>query len=133
MLMAKAICDWADASKHDGWQAYAAAVSAAFLIGLLRRRPVPPAVEKKEQAERRNEKPYAAQSKLGLCKRMAQEWEDLADYYDIPLSDRRVFRQGRECQDLWNWLEMRKKLGSLPDALTAAGRKDLIEELIPCP
>jgi nucleoside phosphorylase len=133
MLMAKAICDWADASKHDGWQLYAAAVSAAFLIGLLRRRPVPPSVEKKKQAERREEKPYVAQSKLGLCKRMTHEWEDLADYYDIPLSDRRVFRQGRECQDLWSWLEMRKKLASLPDALTAVGRKDLIEELIPCP
>ena len=90
MLMAKAICDWADATKNDGWQAYAAAVSAAFLVALLRRRPVPPAIEKKEQAERRDEKPYSGKSKIGLCKRMNHEWEDLADYYDIPLSDRRV-------------------------------------------
>ena len=133
MLMAKAICDWADATKNDGWQAYAAAVSAAFLIALLRRRPVPPAVGKKEQAERRDEKPYSGKSKIGLCKRMNHEWEDLADYYDIPLSDRRLFRQGRECQDFWNWLEVRKKLGSLPDGLKGVGRGDLIEELIPCP
>jgi nucleoside phosphorylase len=132
MLMAKAICDWADSSKNDGWQAYAAAVSAAFLIALLRKRPVAPAVEKKEQAERRDEKPYSSKSKLGLCRHMNHEWEDLADYYDIPLSERRVFRPGRECQDLWNWLEVRRKLGSLPDGLKEIGREDLIQELIPC-
>jgi len=132
MLMAKAICDWADASKNDGWQAYAAAVSAAFLIALLKKHPVPPSVEKKEQAERRDEKPYSAKSKLGLCRRMSHEWEDLADYYDIPLNDRRTFRLGRECQDLWMWLEIRRKLGSLPEGLKSIGREDLIEELIPC-
>jgi hypothetical protein len=64
---------------------------------------------------------------------MNHEWEDLSDYYDISLNDRRMFRQGRESQDLWNWLELRKKLGGLPDGLREVGREDLIEELVPCP
>jgi hypothetical protein len=62
---------------------------------------------------------------------MDDEWEDLADYYDIPLDERKHFRRGRECQDIWKWLENRKKLGGLPDALKTIGREDLIDELIP--
>lgn len=130
MFMAKAICDWADASKNDDWQAYAADISATFLMALLKKHPVPTSVLK-EQATRLDAKPYSSRSKLGLCKRMANEWEDLADYYDIPLDERRRFRRGRECQDVWEWLENRKKLDGLPDALKTIGREDLVDELIP--
>jgi nucleoside phosphorylase len=35
MIMVKGICDWADASKHDGWQEYAADAAAAFTVELL--------------------------------------------------------------------------------------------------
>jgi hypothetical protein len=61
---------------------------------------------------------------------MDDPWEELADYYDIPLDERKRFRRGRECQDIWNWLENRKKLGGLPDALKTIGREDLVDELI---
>ncbi len=130
MLMAKAICDWADATKNDGWQEYAADVSAAFLVALLKSRPVPASVSR-EQATRVDAKPYSGRSKIGLCGRMDDEWEDLADYYDIPLADRKLFRSGRECQEIWKWLENRKKLDSLPEGLKRIGREDLIDELLP--
>ena len=79
MLMAKAICDWADKTKNDGWQEYAADISASFLIGLLQSGPVP-FEEKPQQAERIDSKRYSGRSKLGLCRRMDDKWEDLADY-----------------------------------------------------
>ncbi len=130
MLMAKSICDWADSSKSDDWQEYAADVSATFLIGLLKSHPIP-AQMPRQQAERRGTKSYTSRSKIGLCSRMDDNWEDIADWYDVPLPDRGRFRAGRECQDLWKWLEIRGKLGSLPDAFESIGRPDLIEELIP--
>jgi nucleoside phosphorylase len=129
-FLAKAICDWADTSKNDNWQEYAADVSASFIFALLQSQPVPVDVHK-EQALRIDAKPYSGRSKLGLCKRMGSDWEDLADYFDIPLDERKRFRQGRECQDIWQWLENRKKLGGLPDALGAIDREDLLDELIP--
>ncbi|NEP43357.1 MAG: hypothetical protein F6K35_30685 [Okeania sp. SIO2H7] len=36
MLMVKGICDWADSSKNDDWQAYAADVAAAYVINFLK-------------------------------------------------------------------------------------------------
>ena len=62
---------------------------------------------------------------------MGNNWEDLADYFDIPLADRARFRPGRECQDIWEWLELRQRLGGLVDALRRISREDLIDELVP--
>lgn len=129
-FIAKAICDWANFAKDDSWQAYAASVSAAFIAALISRVPAI-AFGKKKQAQRVNKKPYSGRSKIGLCDRMGGNWEDLADYYDIPLGDRAKFRHGRECQDIWEWLELRHRLGGLEDALRTIKREDLIEELIP--
>jgi nucleoside phosphorylase len=129
-FIAKAICDWANSAKDDSWQAYAASVSAAFIAALIARVPVK-AFGKKNQAQRVNKRPYSGRSKLGLCDRMGSNWEDLADYYDIPPADRAKFRRGRECQDIWEWLELRQRLGGLEDALRTIKREDLIEELIP--
>ncbi|MDM8564036.1 caspase family protein [Candidatus Halobeggiatoa sp. HSG11] len=39
-LMVKGICDWADSSKNDEWQEYAADVAAAFVINLLKSNPL---------------------------------------------------------------------------------------------
>jgi len=41
-LEVRGICDYADEQKNDGWQPFAAETAAAFTIGLLRSRPVPP-------------------------------------------------------------------------------------------
>lgn len=130
MLMAKAICDWADSKKNDAWQEYAAGVSAAFLMALIEASPFSPGGPG-NFAIRKDAKPYSGRSKLGLCKRMGDDWEDLADYFDIPLDQRRLFRHGRECQGVWEWLELRNRLDGLPDALDVIGRADLQDELIP--
>src|SRR5258708_40301898 len=39
VLLVKGLCDWADQSKNDDWQAYAADVSASFVTGLLKSEP----------------------------------------------------------------------------------------------
>ena len=39
-FIAKAICDWANSAKNDAWQAYAAAISAAFIAALIARIPI---------------------------------------------------------------------------------------------
>ncbi|MBL8017144.1 MAG: 5'-methylthioadenosine/S-adenosylhomocysteine nucleosidase, partial [Ignavibacteria bacterium] len=41
-LEVRSICDFADPKKNDKWQVYAANAAAAFTIGLLRSRPLPP-------------------------------------------------------------------------------------------
>jgi len=41
-LEVRGICDYANEQKNDDWQPFAAEVAAAFTIGLLRSRPVPP-------------------------------------------------------------------------------------------
>jgi len=41
-LEIRGICDFADAEKNDNWHEYAANVAAAFTIGWLRDRPIPP-------------------------------------------------------------------------------------------
>lgn len=40
MLMVKGICDWADPSKNDEWQAYAADVAAAYVVNFLKSSPI---------------------------------------------------------------------------------------------
>ncbi len=46
-LEIRGICDFADPEKNDDWHSYAANAAAAFTIGLLRSRPIPPLTAKK--------------------------------------------------------------------------------------
>jgi hypothetical protein len=62
---------------------------------------------------------WAFNTKLG------NTWEDLAVQLEIPDHEIRQFRQGREAQHIWTWLENRDRLHDLPDALVAVGRTDL--------
>ncbi|NOR25846.1 MAG: hypothetical protein GQ542_15950 [Desulforhopalus sp.] len=39
MLLVKSICDWADSSKNDDWQEYAADVAAAYTIAIVHEAP----------------------------------------------------------------------------------------------
>ena len=41
-LEVRSICDYGNDQKNDDWQAYAAEAAVAFIISLLRSRPVPP-------------------------------------------------------------------------------------------
>ena len=69
---------------------------------------------------------YSGKSKIDLCRRLGNEWQDLADYFEIPAYHRRQFQQGHECQAIWEWLEARKRLQELPEALKDIEREDLL-------
>jgi nucleoside phosphorylase len=128
ILLVKSLSDWADSSKDDAWRQYAADIAAAYTIALLSK--IPFLLTAKLQARKKVSKRYSHRSKIGLCSRMGSSWYDLADYFDIPLHDRDRFGQGRGCQGVWDWLDLRKKLDGIEEGLKAIGRDDLIEELI---
>lgn len=69
---------------------------------------------------------YPGTSKIKFCRRLREYWQDLADYFDIPVHHRAQFSQGRECQAIWEWLKDRNKLQELPDALKFIERDDLL-------
>jgi hypothetical protein len=67
--------------------------------------------------------------KIQLCRRLGADWQDLADYLKIPSHRRSQFQQGRECQAIWKWLEERKQLHTLKEALDFLDRQDLVKLL----
>jgi hypothetical protein len=71
----------------------------------------------------------SGRTKILICQRLTQDWQDLADYFDIKLHERAGFRPGREPHSIWEWLEQRNRLGELESALIDIGREDLAEEL----
>jgi nucleoside phosphorylase len=128
-----------DAAYSGGWRKYAMYNASAFLLELLRSdtfrvfckddtgrlaRPV-------GTAQRHTDQPaqYSGQIKIAICDRLLADWSRLADYLDVPSSDRARFDRGREPQGVWEWLEARGRLVELAGALTAIGRGDLVEVL----
>lgn len=49
-LEIRGVCDYAGPDKNDGWHEYAANAAAAFTIGFLRSRPIPPGPSPEEEA-----------------------------------------------------------------------------------
>jgi hypothetical protein len=128
-----------DAAYSGGWRKYAMYNASAFLLGLLRsdtfrvffkddtglaRRPV-------GTGQRHTDRPvqYSGQIKIAVCSRLLEDWHRLADYLDVPLSDRARFDKGREPERVWEWLDTRDRLAALAPALAAIGRGDLVEVL----
>jgi hypothetical protein len=74
-------------------------------------------------------KRYSGKVKMKVCQNLIQDWQGLADYFDIPLEQRYSFEAGRQPYRIWEWLEQRSRLGELEVALTDIGRDDLVEEL----
>jgi adenosylhomocysteine nucleosidase len=128
LLFVKGICDWVNSAKNDAWQHYAADAAAAFVVEFLRLRPFEPV--KRPQATRRHPPRYRGTSKIDLCRNLGKNWHDLADYFEIPLNERDQFDRGRECQEIWEWLERRRKLEGLPEGLVYINREDLVELLV---
>jgi nucleoside phosphorylase len=125
-LMIKGICDWADKDKADGWQPYAADVAAAFAVTLVMdlvtrsgTRPGKPTL--KQSA------PLMPDERLAIYDRIDTDWQRLADYFTVSEAERRRFERGREIQGLWQYLNRRKALVTLPAALVAIGRRDIID------
>jgi hypothetical protein len=64
--------------------------------------------------------------RIELCRRLGEDWEDLAVYFDIPMDRRRRFTPGRECHGILAWLEERASLDRLAEGLLGIGRDDLV-------
>lgn len=71
----------------------------------------------------------SGRNKILICQRLTQDWQNLADYFDIKAHERASFKPGREPHSIWEWLEQRNRLGELESALIDIGREDLAEEL----
>ena len=50
---------------------------------------------------------YSGKQKIEFCKRLGKNWQDLADYFDIPVSAKPVCT-GKEAREIWTWLEQQK-------------------------
>ncbi|MBW4508543.1 MAG: hypothetical protein KME64_18820 [Scytonematopsis contorta HA4267-MV1] len=151
ILLVKGMCDWADGSKNDIWQEYAAESSASFVVELLKSAPFEskskihlpskqePVVEIKTMQEtlKRQEQPqkikstktYPGRVKLVICQRLVNDWDKLADYFDIKQHESATFELGKQPNRVWEWLEQRNKLDELEEALIVIGREDLVAEL----
>ena len=64
-------------------------------------------------------------AKIEIYRRLGPDWQDIADYFEIPTDQRRGFKLGREPQGVWEWLESRERLPQLAEALRYIGRDDL--------
>src|SRR6185312_15776390 len=72
---------------------------------------------------------YPGAVKLTVIQRLHDNWQDLADLVGVPVFARATFAHGQEPRQLWEWLEIRGRLGELPGALAEIGREDLAELL----
>jgi hypothetical protein len=72
---------------------------------------------------------YSGKTKLEFCKRLGDDWRLLADYLEIPPYDQARFEKGDEARGIWVWLENRRRLDLLPEALRDIDREDLAELL----
>ena len=127
MFMVKGICDWADPTKNDEWQAYAADVSAAYVTNFLKSKPIECRGDNRVQPK--TTPTFSGQIKLQICHRLGNDWSDLADYFEIPEYRRSRFDRGQECRCIWEWLIERDRLYSLHEALIFIDRQDLADLL----
>lgn len=67
--------------------------------------------------------------KREVCRRLGQDWQDLADILEIPTADRPRFDKGREPHGIWEWLESRGKLADLDQGLRRIDRSELADRL----
>jgi len=127
-FMVKGICDWANPVKNDEWQKYAADVAAVYIVNFLKNK-VFISIHDRHQTEIKIPRHYSGKIKIQLCRKLGLDWQDLADYFEIPPYRRSQFSKGLECQAIWEWLEERNKLYSLKEALDFLERQDLVELL----
>jgi hypothetical protein len=76
---------------------------------------------------------YTGEVKINVCRLLVPDWQELADYFEIPPYERARFDRGRESYGVWEWLEVRGRLADLAKGLAAIGRRDLVKLLPPCP
>jgi hypothetical protein len=73
--------------------------------------------------------PLPAKARLAIKHALVRRWDDLADYFEIPLSDKAKFDRGYEGQRTLEWLEERGRLHELRQAFAHFRWDDLLAEL----
>ncbi|MCB1776935.1 MAG: SUMF1/EgtB/PvdO family nonheme iron enzyme [Candidatus Competibacteraceae bacterium] len=68
-----------------------------------------------------------------LCRRLGEDWPNLARYFDISRERCKGFTPGREYDGIVAWLKERERLGELSKAFAAIDRDDLIPLLEAAP
>lgn len=133
-LLVKAICDWADPSKNDVWQPYAANSASAYAVKVIEQF-IEEFIPKNNNgdflslSQERGLATIQRVNKADFIKRLGDSWEDLSDAVDIPIHEKRKFQRGNEPRAIFEYLEVRNKLEFLPTALNQIGRDDLVEGL----
>lgn len=113
-----------DAPAPESRLSYAANSAAGFMAALLEATPF--VAMPRTRARSPGSPSFGGAGKIQVCRRLFADWEDLADYFEIEPYEKARFKQGREPQEIWEWLEARSMLHALPDALKGIGRSDLI-------
>ena len=129
VLLVKGMCNWADGSKNDEWQAYAADVAASFVTGLLKSEPFKSVARPQPVRKNGRSSSFPGIIKFTICSKLVDDWENLADLLEIPTHYRARFARGREPQAVWEWLEQRGKLSELENVLELLNRHDLVKIL----
>ncbi|WP_369076854.1 hypothetical protein [Paractinoplanes bogorensis] len=65
--------------------------------------------------------------RVKLCSHLGPDWRELADFLEVAGHEQGKFGDGYEARDLLKYLELRGRLGEVPDALRQIGRTDLLE------
>ncbi len=69
---------------------------------------------------------YSGKQKIEFWKRLGDKWKELADCCDIPATDQKQWTKGEEAREIWEWLEDRKRLDELVEALNYIERQDIV-------
>lgn len=76
---------------------------------------------------------FSGKKRVEFCRRLGDDWRDLAEYLEIPAADQARFERGDEARAILTWLENRRRQAQLPGALKAIGRPELALILKPPP
>jgi formylglycine-generating enzyme required for sulfatase activity len=76
---------------------------------------------------------FTGRQKLAFAQRLGNDWQKLADYFEIPIGQRQSFTKGRGPEGVWEWLEARGRLPELLDALRYIDRADIVVEVLAPP
>ncbi|MEQ4302257.1 hypothetical protein ABNF97_12835 [Plantactinospora sp. B6F1] len=72
---------------------------------------------------------YSGLTRVHFGRRLGDSWPELADLLGMRPDEVDRLPQGREASHIWSWLEVRRRLPELRDALFALDRPDLVNLL----
>jgi nucleoside phosphorylase len=121
-LVVKGVMDHAGRDKNDGVKEFAARASAEVMFSLL---------SSFRRGTGRAARVVPGPVKLDVLRGLLGDWKELADRLGLQPHDTFRFTAGDQPRQVWEWLEIRGRLGDLPEALGGIGRTDLAELVRP--